>query len=151
MTDPERKPLSDVFSAAMHNVQEILRNEIRLARTEVKEEATKVARASVLLVAGAVVAFYAGALLLIGGAFALGQVVPLWASFLIVAGALGIIAAGLVGAGRSKLKNFNPTPQRSIEQAKETMEWVKNRNASNVTSKTPEAVSAKISAKSSSA
>jgi hypothetical protein len=85
------RTFTEVIQDIIGNVQAIIRSEIRLAKTEVKEEATKAGKASAILAAGATLGLYAGGFLLLTIARALEIVVAPWLATLIV--------AVLVGAG----------------------------------------------------
>ena len=58
MTYQTDRTFSEVLQNIIGNVQNIIRSEIRLAKTEVKEETTKAARATGIVAAGAVLALY---------------------------------------------------------------------------------------------
>ena len=96
------RPLSDVLQDILKNVQELIRSEFKLAKTEVAQDAKAAAFSAVWLVAGAVCALTAWAFSLWTAAFALAQVVPLWLATLLVAGAMAAAAAVLLLVGRQR-------------------------------------------------
>jgi hypothetical protein len=53
---------------------------------------------------------------------------PDWAAALLVALALGIAAAVLLAKGRANLRM--PVPDKTIENVKENVEWMKNQTRS---------------------
>lgn len=118
------RPVAEVFRDIIGNVQEMVRSEVRLARAEIREEASKTARAGAMLVAGGVMGLIAGVFLLVCLAQLLDLVMPDWAAALVVALALGIPAAILISRGRQRL--HVPIPDRTIENVKENVEWMKN-------------------------
>lgn len=118
------RPMAEVFRDIIGNVQEMVRSEVRLARVEIKDEASKTARAGAMLAAGAVLAMIAGVFLLVCLAQLLDLIMPDWAAALIVALALGIPAAILISKGRDRL--HVPMPEKTIENVKENVEWMKN-------------------------
>jgi hypothetical protein len=61
--------------------------------------------------------------------WALGSKMALGWAALIVAGVWAVVAAVLALLGRSKLKAFNPKPERTIETVKEDVQWAKTRNS----------------------
>lgn len=123
--EPKDRSLTDVLQAIVRNVQEIVRSEVRLAKTEFREEAVKAKSSGALLGAGAVIALYAGAFLLLGFVYALALVLPVWTSALIVGAALAAVGAGMLSAGINRLKQIHPTPERTVETIKENVEWAK--------------------------
>jgi uncharacterized membrane protein YqjE len=110
------RPITEIFRDIVGNVQEMVRSEVRLARVEMREEASKAARAGAMLAAGAVLAITAGVFLLVCIAQLLDMVMPDWAAALIMAIALGIPAAILVSKGRQRL--HVPMPEKTIENVK---------------------------------
>jgi uncharacterized membrane protein YqjE len=122
------RPMAEVFRDIVGNVQEMVRSEVRLARVEIKDEASKTARAGAMLAAGAVLAMIAGVFLLVCLAQLLDLIMPDWAAALIVALAMGIPALILISKGRDRLKV--PMPEKTIENVKENVEWMKNQTKS---------------------
>ena len=120
------RPLSNIFEDAFRNVQEIIRAEIWLAKTEIKEEALKTRTALALLITGSCVALYAIGFLLLTIVYALENVLPAWLAGFIVAMTLGAGAAILIGIGRSRLSQVEPTPDKTIQTMKENIEWAKH-------------------------
>ena len=120
------RPLSNIFQDVIRNLQEIIRSEVRLAKTEIKEEVLKTRKAVVLLSAGACIALYAVGFLLLTIVYALENVLPAWLAGLIVAIALGAGAAILIGVGRTRLSQVEPKPDKTIQTMKENIEWAKH-------------------------
>jgi len=118
------RPMAEVLRDIIGNVQEMVRSEVRLARVELRDEASKSARAGAMLAAGAVMGLIAGVFLLVCVAQLLDLVMPDWAAALVVALALGIPAAILISRGRERL--HVPMPEKTIENVKENVEWMKN-------------------------
>jgi len=122
------RPITEIFRDIIGNVQEMVRSEVRLARVELRDEASKTARAGAMLAAGAVLAMIAGVFLLVCIAQILDMVMPDWAAALLLALALGIPAAILISKGRQRL--HVPMPEKTIENVKENVEWMKNQTKS---------------------
>jgi|ERR1039457_6628808 uncharacterized membrane protein YqjE len=121
----EDRSLSDVLQDVIRNVQEIVRSEVRLAKTEIREEAIKAKSATLLLGAGAVTAILAILFLLLMAVYALALVMPRWAAALIVGAALAVVAGVTLPAGVRRFKQIHPTPERTVETIKENVEWAK--------------------------
>ncbi len=126
MAAENSRSIADVLQDILANVQGIIRAEVRLAKTEVTEEATKAGRAAGMLAGGAVVALFTVWLLLLTLLFALGTVVPMWAAALILFVITGVIAAVLLAAGKKRFQTVHATPERTIETMKENVEWAKS-------------------------
>jgi uncharacterized membrane protein YqjE len=119
------RSLSGVLQDIVRNVQEIVRSEVRLAKTEILEEAAKAKSSTLLLGAGAVSAIFAILFLLLMIVYALALVVPSWTAALIVGAALAVVASVMLTAGVRRFKQIHPTPERTVETLKENVEWAK--------------------------
>jgi uncharacterized membrane protein YqjE len=119
------RSISDVLQDILRNVQEIVRSEVRLAETEIREEAAKTKSSAVLLGAGAVTAIFAILFLLLMIVYMLGLVMPSWIAALIVGAALAVVASVMLTAGIRRFKQIHPTPERTVETIKENVEWAK--------------------------
>ena len=126
MATERDRSVSGLVQDVVGNVQQIIRSEVLLAKTEVKEEASRAAKAARLLLGGAVVAFYAVGFLLLFCVYALSTALAAWAAALIVAVALGITAALLLKIGIKQIRQVSPTPQKTIQSVKENVRWAKN-------------------------
>ena len=119
------RSFSDVFQDIVRNIQEIVRSEVRLAKTEIRDEAAKAKSAGLLITVGAVTAIFAALFLLLMIVYVLSRVMPNWAAALIVGVALAIVAGATLSAGVKRFKQIHPTPERTVETLKENVEWVK--------------------------
>jgi len=122
----EDRSIANVLEDIVGNVQGIIRSEVRLAKTEIQEEAGKAWKAGGVVGSGAILGLYALGFLLLAGFFALEMVVEPWLAALIVAVVVGIAAAILVNAGRKKMKQVHPRPDKTIHTMRENLEWVKH-------------------------
>jgi hypothetical protein len=116
--------VSDIIS----NAQEIVRSEVRLAKAEIREEMAKFLASAKKMAIAAVVGLFALSFLLWSAAMLLQHVMPAWASTLLVGLGLAVIAAILYFSARAAL-HF-PKPEKTIENVKENVEWVKNQRKS---------------------
>ena len=122
---PEDRSLSEVLQDIIRNVQEIVRSEVRLAKTELKEEAEKAKTPTMLLGAGGVATLFAIFFLLLTIVYALARVMPNWTAALIVAAVLGVVASMMLTAGMKGFKHVHPTPTRTVETIQENVRWAK--------------------------
>jgi len=117
-----------VLQDIMRNVQEIIRAEVRLAKAEIREEASKAFSSMVWVMVGAVCAAFAVTFVLWTIVYALGLVWPLWAATLAVAVVMGIAGAVMLTSGINRMKHVSPTPERTVETIKENVAWVKQQS-----------------------
>src|SRR4051794_35759379 len=127
-TDPrQERTLGQLVASATQDISTLVRSEIALAKAEVSVQVKKAGVGGGLLAAAAVVVFYSVYFLfttMAEGIQALG--LPRWASFLIVTVFMLIVAAILGLLGVRKMKTVNPTPEKTIAEAQETMAAVKS-------------------------
>ena len=121
----ESRSLAEILQDALGNLQEIVRLEVRLAKTEAREELTKAKASAITLGIGAVTGLYAGLFLLFAAVYALTLIMPNWAAALLVGGVLAVIAAVTLTNGIKQFKTIHPTPERTVETIKENIEWAK--------------------------
>ncbi len=119
------RSLSEVFQDIVRNVQEIIRAEISLAKTEVREEASKAVSSLAWVVVGALSGIFAVVFILWTAAYALGHLWPMWVATLVVAGVLTLSAIGLLIIGIRRLRELHPTPERTVQTIKENVAWVR--------------------------
>ena len=119
------RSISELLQNIVGNIQEIVRSEVRLAKTEIRDEATKAKVAGVLVAVGALAAIFSVLFLLLMIVYALSAVMPSWAAALIVSVVTGIIAGTTIAAGLRRFKQVRPTPERTVETIKENVEWAK--------------------------
>jgi uncharacterized membrane protein YqjE len=118
------RPIAEVLHDIVGNLQDIVRSEVRLARTEFKEEVAKTRSAAVLLAAAALMAIFATLFVLMAIVYAMSDVMPRWAAALIVAAVVGITAAACVYNGIKKLRTIRGAPKTAASM-KENVEWAK--------------------------
>jgi uncharacterized membrane protein YqjE len=113
--------LEDIAS----NLTQLVQAEFRLAKSELKEGAEKVAGPGATLGAGMALAFYGLGLLLLAAVYALSLVMAPWLATLIVGGVLAVAAGILLGAGIAKLKRVNLTPDKTMRTLEEDVRWAR--------------------------
>lgn len=123
MPDIERS-FSDVLQDIVHNLQDIIRYEVRLAKMEVRDDLGKTGAAAFLLGIGALSGVFGIFFILLAIVHALSFVVPEWAAALIVAVALAFGAAIAITGGIKRFKQVNAAP-KTIQSLKENVEWAK--------------------------
>ena len=120
------RSFTNVLEDIAGNIQAIVRSEVRLAKTEIQEEAVKAGRAAGVAGAGGVLGLYAVGFVLLACVYALELALAPWLAALIVGVVAGAGAAVLIQAGRKGLRRVHPRPDRTIHTVKENLEWAKN-------------------------
>jgi len=118
--------VGELIGNISNDLSQLFRQEVELAKAEVKQEAAKAGKAAGMLGAAAFAGYLTVVLLSFALVFALSNVMdPGWAA-LIVAVIWGIVGAVLYANGRKKLKAVDPVPRRTVDTIKEDAEWLKN-------------------------
>jgi membrane protein implicated in regulation of membrane protease activity len=119
--------LSGATKRVAEHAREFVRLEVELATAELKKKAAALGTGLGLMVAAAVLAFLALTFGLLAAAAGLATTLPVWASLLIVCGALILITAILVFVGYRLLqKGSKPMPEQAVEEARLTGEALRN-------------------------
>jgi uncharacterized membrane protein YqjE len=121
----EDRSLGELFSNLTHDLSDLMRSEMELARVEIKEEAAKAGKAAGMLGGGAVAAYLALTLLAFAAAWGLAEVVDAGWAFLIVGVVVGAIAAVLALQGKKRLDAVEPMPEQTMETLKEDARWAR--------------------------
>jgi hypothetical protein len=107
----------------------LVRQEIALAKAELQQEAKTAGTAFGAFGGAGFAGYFVLVFLSLAAMWALGSQMALGWAALIVAGVWAVLAAILAVIGRSKIKAFNPKPERTIETVKEDVQWAKTRNS----------------------
>lgn len=83
-TPQTQRTVADVLQHVVANIQQIIRDEFRLAKTELKEKATQASKPASILATGMVLGLYALGFLLLAAVYALSMVMPHWRAALLV-------------------------------------------------------------------
>lgn len=118
------RPISAVLHDIVGNIQHIVRSEFRLAKTEAREELGKSASAAAMLGVGVLLLAFSVLFALLAAVYGLSLLVPAWMAALIVAAAVGLIAALCVAVGISRFKRVRAAP-KTAATVKENVEWAK--------------------------
>ncbi|MFF1307071.1 phage holin family protein [Streptomyces sp. NPDC058307] len=118
--------VGELLSAVTSDIQTLFRQEVELAKTEVKQEATKAGKAAGMY-GGAGFAGYM-VLLFLSSAAVLGLANVMdggWAA-LIVTAVWAVIAAVLYQRGRTQMRTVAPKPEQTVETMKENAQWARH-------------------------
>jgi uncharacterized membrane protein YqjE len=117
--------VGEIVSGLAHDVQDLMRGEMALARAEFDEKLHRLIRAGIWLLGGALVAFAGLVVLLEGGAAALALVIPTWAA-LVVIGFVILVVGGLFAvSGLRKLSLKQLSPERTMRNLEKDAKTIK--------------------------
>ncbi len=121
----EGRSVGDLVGEIAEDVSRLLRQEIDLAKAEVKQEVTKLGKGVGLLggagVAGHLLLLFASVALML----VLGRVMDLDLAALLVALIWAVVAVVLAVTGRRQLKSFDPQLPKTTQTLKEDVQWAK--------------------------
>ena len=115
--------IGPLIAGLLQDLQDVVRAEIQLAKTELKEEATAAGRGLAAIAAGAVVGLVGFLVLMLAVAYLLAVWLPLWVAAGIVGLALLVVAAILALSGKRALSAANLKPEQTLESLKEDAAW----------------------------
>jgi hypothetical protein len=119
------RSLGELFSELSRQTSTLIRQEVALAKAEMKQKGNEVGKDVGMMAAGGALA-YAGLLALIATIIiVLAEFMPWWLSALIVSLVVLGIGGLLVQRGMNALKQTNMAPEQTIETLKEDKEWAK--------------------------
>lgn len=121
-----RLRLQELIRSIGADLSLLIRQQVALAKDEVRGIAAEKATGGALLAAAAVFALFVLGFASLAGAAALDLVLPRWAALLIVAGIYLVLAVIAVLIGRNALA-APATPERTKQTVKEDLEWAKRK------------------------
>jgi hypothetical protein len=117
--DVSNASVGELIGEVTRDMSTLMRQELELAKAEVKQEASKAAKAGGMLGA----AGFAGYMVLLFASIAawqgLAEVMPSGWAALIVAVVWAVIGAVLFVIGRKRMSEVNPKPERTVETMSE--------------------------------
>ncbi|MCO8271256.1 phage holin family protein [Actinoplanes sp. TRM 88003] len=118
--------VGEMIGNISNDLSQLFRQEVELAKAELKQEAAKAGKAGGMLGGAAFAAYLAIVLLSFALVFALDAVMPAGWAALIVAVLWAAIGGALYVVGKNKLKTVDPVPRRTVDTLKEDAQWLKN-------------------------
>lgn len=119
------KSLGELLSELADHSASLVRDEIALARQELREKVRDFRTAVMLLAVGAVGALIAVMSLCAALVLILTAYMKPWQSALLVGIVLSLIAGALLALGLSQMKHTDLKPEQTLETLEENKEWLK--------------------------
>ena len=125
--------IGSLLRGILMDVRTLIREEIELARVEIREQAGRARAAAVSFAIAAVALACGGVLLLVALATGIADALdwPVWSGFLIVAVLLSLVGIVTLSAGRKQLQQVHAVPAETVSTLKENSEWIAKRLSSN--------------------
>jgi len=123
----QEQPLGELLKELASETTTLVKQELELAKAEMREKGRKAGPGFGLIGAAGAVALLAAGALTAFLVLALDEVMPNWLAALIVALVYGLIAVLLYVQGKGKVDDVgSPAPRQTIETVKEDVEWAKH-------------------------
>ncbi|MFI5982369.1 phage holin family protein [Streptomyces sp. NPDC051555] len=134
MSTSERHPrtaddsVGELVSRASEQISELVREEMQLARAELSHKGKRFEVAGGLLGGAGLLGVLAAQAAVAAGVAALAVVLPVWASALVCAVLLAVLAAGTAAAGRKQIaRAVPPVPEQTIDSIKADVAAIRER------------------------
>ncbi|MFI1510627.1 phage holin family protein [Streptomyces sp. NPDC020597] len=118
--------VGELLSAVASDVQTLFRQEVELAKVEVKQEAAKAGQAAGMYGGAGFAGYLVVLFLSLAAVFGLANVMDAGWAALIVAAVWAVIAAVLYQRGRTHLRTVAPKPEQTVETMKENAQWARH-------------------------
>lgn len=121
----QRESISELLGQIAHNSATLVRNEIELAKAEIREALKRISSGVIFMAVGGVIAF--SALLVFCAAIVIGlsSVMGPGLAALLTGVLLAVVAGILAFVGLRLVKKAHLAPDQTIQTLKETKRWLK--------------------------
>jgi len=135
-THPDEASMTGLMRGIINDIGDLIRQEMKFARTEIKADLRKTRNAAAVLAVGvgaALLGVVLLALMLVHllhwlslPAGAVTAAIPLWGCFGIVSAVFLVVGSAVSFMGCQMLKSFNPMPDETAKTVKENVQWIAN-------------------------
>ncbi|WP_338785175.1 phage holin family protein [Streptomyces sp. DG1A-41] len=108
------------------DLQTLFRQEVELAKTEIREEGAKAGKAAGMYGGAGFGGYMVALLLSLAAVSGLANVMDAGWAALIVAAVWAVIAAVLYVMGRSRMREVSPKPEQTVQTLKEDAQWARH-------------------------
>lgn len=122
---PDQRSLGEIVSDVTQDITTLVRQEMDLAKTELKQEVAKAGKGAGLLGGAGLAGWFVLLFLSLTATFALDLAMPLWASALVVTGVWAVAALGLALHGKRAIDHANPQLPTTQRTLKEDASWAR--------------------------
>ncbi|MCW2767684.1 MAG: hypothetical protein JWO11_3643 [Nocardioides sp.] len=123
--DRDERSLGDIVGDVTQNLSALIRQEVDLAKTEMKQEVAKAGKGAGLLGGAGLAGYFTLLFLSVTLTFVLDEFVRDWIAALIVTAIWAVGAAILALSGRKAIRESNPQLPETQQTLKEDVRWAK--------------------------
>jgi uncharacterized membrane protein YqjE len=121
----DERSLGQVVSDLSTDLSTLMKQEVALAKAELKEEVTKVGKGAGMLGGAGFAGWFVLLFLSLALMFLLDNWLPIEAAALITTGVWAVVAAVLAVIGRKELQEANPQLPQTQQTLKEDVQWAR--------------------------
>ncbi|MCA1703764.1 MAG: phage holin family protein [Actinobacteria bacterium] len=119
--------VGELIGSVTRDLSTLLRQELELAKVEVKQEAVQTGRAAGLLGAAGFAGYLVVLFLSLALAAGLAQLMDLGWALVLVAAVWALAGGVLFSAGRRRLRHLHPRPERTVDTLQEVPDALRGR------------------------
>jgi uncharacterized membrane protein YqjE len=123
--DTDERGLGEVFSDLSRDLSTLIKQELELAKVELKEEVAKVGKGAGMLGGAGFAGYFVLLFLSVALMFLLDDWMAIEVAALVTAAIWAVVAALLTVMGRKQLRQANPQLPKTQETLKEDVQWAK--------------------------
>ncbi|GAA2454751.1 phage holin family protein [Streptomyces glaucus] len=120
------RSVGELLSVVTSDLQVLFRQEVELAKAEVRQEATRAGKAAGMYGGAGFAGYLVLLFLSLAAVLGLANVMDGGWAALIVAAVWAVVAAVLYQKGRARMRTVSPKPERTVETMKENAEWARH-------------------------
>ncbi|MFF1542586.1 phage holin family protein [Streptomyces sp. NPDC058291] len=120
------RTVGELLSVVTSDVQTLFRQEVELAKVEVRQEATKAGKAAGMYGGAGFAGYMVVLFLSLAAVLGLANVIDGGWAALIVAAVWAVVAAVLYQRGRTRMRTVAPKPEQTVETMKENAQWARH-------------------------
>jgi MFS family permease len=124
--------IGSLIRGILYDIRTLIREEIALARVEIREQAMRAKMAALSFGMAAAALAFGGTFLLIAIALGIANLLgwPAWTGFFILAVLLCIAGVVTLSMGRRQIAKVHAVPEETVATLKENSEWIAKRLSS---------------------
>ncbi len=124
--EPREPSLGELVGEIGEDLSKLFRQELELAKVEIRQEATKAGKAAGMLGGAGVAGHITALFVTLAVMFGLGNLIGLGWAALVVSVIWAVVAGVLFSSGRTRMKQVSPMPEQSVETLKEDAHWARD-------------------------
>ena len=125
-TGHEEQGIGELIGEITSDLSRLFRQEVELAKAEVRVEAKKAGKASGMFAAAGLAGLMVIILLSFALVYALDAIMPQGWAAVIVAVLWAIVGAVLFLRGKKQMASVDPVPHQTVDTLKEDAQWIRN-------------------------